>query len=170
MSARPLRPPKEIPVPMPLRDVRRLRAALRVLERELALDLREQTGACGVTTAQCHALLELSLLGPVTATELARAMGLDKSTLSRTVEGLEKAGLVERAPHLEDARARRLTLTAAGRAQVKGIDRACDGGYRALLRALPQERRGPVLEAIELLGQAMQRTRRDGPAVERKGR
>jgi len=164
MSGRPPRPAKESPVPTPLRDVRRLRAALRVLERELALDLREQTGACGVTTAQCHALLELSLLGPVTATELARAMGLDKSTLSRTVEGLEKAGLVERAPHLEDARARRLTLTAAGRAQVKGIDQACDGGYRTLLRALPEAQRGAVLEAIELLGQAMQRTRRVGRA------
>ena len=169
MSPPPRRPATGRPVPTPLRDVRRLRAALRVLERELALDLREQTGACGVTTAQCHALLELHLLGPVTATELARAMGLDKSTLSRTVEGLEQAGLVERGPHLDDARARRLTLTAAGRAQVKGIDRACDGGYRTLLRALPEAQRGPVLEAIELLGEAMRRTRRDGRAA-RTGR
>jgi len=64
--------------------------------------------------------------------------------------------LARRAP------ARRLTVTAAGRALVRRIDQACDGGYRSLLRAPAEAQRGPVPEALELLGGAMRRRRRDG--------
>ena len=142
-----------------LADTRRLRAAIRVLERELTLDLRSQTDCCGVTAPQCHVLLELDRQGSLTASALAETMGLDKSTLSRTVNSLGEAGLVDRADDPGDGRALRVTLTAGGRRAVRRIDEACDGGYRELLERLPASRRQAILEAAELLGGAMRSSR-----------
>ena len=138
-----------------LANVRRLRAAIRVLERELELDLRSQTSSCGVSTPQCHVLLELDRRGSLTVSALADAMGLDKSTLSRTLSGLGEAGLVDRTEEPADRRALRVTLTTAGRRAVQRIDGACDGSYRELLERIPRGRRQAVLEAAELLGDAM---------------
>lgn len=143
----------------PLRDVRRLRAAIRVLERELALDLRSQTSCCGVTTAQCHLLLEIDRRGPSTGGELAQALSLDKSTLSRTLDGLAEAGLVARAPHPEDGRAQRVTLTAAGHGAVERIDVTCDADYRTLLDGVATRRRAPLVAAAEELAEAMRQAR-----------
>jgi len=143
----------------PLREVRRLRAAIRVLERELALDLRSQTSCGGVTTAQCHLLLEIDRRGPSTGGALAQALSLDKSTLSRTLDGLAAAGLVERAPHPEDGRAQRVALTSAGQETVRRIDVGCDADYRALLQGVAAGRRAPLIAAAEELAEALRRAR-----------
>lgn len=148
-----------------LPDVRRLRAAIRILEREIGLDLRSQTACCGVTPPQCHVLLELDRQGPLTATALAETMGLDKSTLSRTLNGLADAALVDRAEDPGDRRALRLTLTAKGRRTVKRIDGECDSSYRVLLEQVPEERRQAILEAAEVLAGAMRSSRRRRPAA-----
>jgi len=146
-------------MPIPLPDLRRFRAAIRVLERELALDLRAQTSCCGVTTAQCHLLLEIDRRGPSTGGELAQALSLDKSTLSRTLDGLAAAALVERAPHPEDGRAQRITLTPGGREAVLRIDRSCDADYRRVLGAVARGRRGPLIAAAEELAAALREAR-----------
>ncbi|WP_416971133.1 MarR family winged helix-turn-helix transcriptional regulator [Streptomyces sp. 4F14] len=49
------------------------------------------------------------------ATDLAAYYGLDKSTISRQVTALERAGLVERRPDPADLRVQGLYLTDAGR-------------------------------------------------------
>lgn len=148
-------------MPTALRDLRRFRAAIRVLERELALDLRSQTSCCDVTTAQCHLLLEIDRRGPSTGGELAQALSLDKSTLSRTLDGLAAAGLVERAPHPEDGRAQRVTLTATGQESVRRIDSSCDADYRRLLDRVAPGRRAALVAAAEELAEAMRSSRRE---------
>lgn len=50
----------------------------------------------------------------VRASEVAQALGLDKSTVSRGLALLEKLGLVERISDPDDGRARLLRLTAVG--------------------------------------------------------
>ena len=97
------------------------RRQLRVLEREVIRELEAQTDCCGVTLAQCHVLLELadSILS---LSGLSELLSLDRSTLSRTVDGLVKAGLVERSDDPSDRRTLRLVLTPAGTAKVAYID------------------------------------------------
>jgi DNA-binding MarR family transcriptional regulator len=56
----------------------------------------------------------------VRLTELADRLGIDAPGVTRKVQQLERARLLARAPDPDDARAMRLTLTAAGR---KSIDR-----------------------------------------------
>jgi DNA-binding MarR family transcriptional regulator len=52
--------------------------------------------------------------GGARASELALALGLDKSTVSRGIAQLEGLGLVERVADPDDGRARRLRLTPEG--------------------------------------------------------
>jgi MarR family transcriptional regulator for hemolysin len=58
-------------------------------------------------------LLELSRNEEVTQVELARTLGIEAATLVRLLDGLEKAGLIERRPSAEDRRAKTLHLTKA---------------------------------------------------------
>lgn len=52
--------------------------------------------------------------GPMRPSEVASHLGLDLSTVSRHVAGLDKAGLVVRSPDPDDGRAQLLQLTESG--------------------------------------------------------
>jgi len=123
------------------------RRDLRVLERELMRQLEEETACCGVTLAQCHALLELSF-SELSLGGLAAAVDLDPSTLSRTVDGLVKAGLVERTQGLADRRSVRLALSAAGRARVAAIDRMCNRYYPGMFEQLGEKDQRCIIRAV----------------------
>lgn len=134
------------------------RRQLRVLERELVLQLVADTGCCGVTLAQCHTLLELEA-SELSLTGLAAALDLDTSTLSRTVDGLVRAGMVARAEDASDRRSLRLTLTPAGRAKVAFINTTCNRYYGDLLAGMNERDRRCVARAVELLAERMRSLR-----------
>jgi DNA-binding MarR family transcriptional regulator len=133
------------------------RRQLRVLEREVVRQLEADTG-CGVTLAQCHTLLELEA-SELSLTALAAALDLDTSTLSRTVDGLVRAGMVERAEDASDRRSLRLTLTPAGRAKVAFINGICNRYYEDLLAGMSERDRRCVLRAVGLLAVRMRSLR-----------
>jgi len=142
--------------------VREFRRDLRVLEREAVRHLDGETSCCGVTLAQCHALLELSFSGS-SLSALAAALDLDTSTLSRTVEGLVKAGWVKRTEDSTDRRALRLALTASGRRKVAEIDGMCDRYYQGLFDDMAERDRKGVVRSVKLLAGLM-RAHRAAPA------
>lgn len=93
--------------------VKKFREILRRFEREIFV----QTNECccnGVTLAQCHALLEIASKNKESVTELAKTLCLDKSTISRTVDGLVNIGLIDRNIPEENRRTSILQLTKAG--------------------------------------------------------
>jgi DNA-binding MarR family transcriptional regulator len=55
-------------------------------------------------------------LGPVSATELARAVEIDGGAMTRQLDHLERKGYLRRTPHEQDRRALRIELTEAGSA------------------------------------------------------
>ena len=57
-----------------------------MFERLTARQLKEESCCRGVTLAQCHTILEIEELGQATTVELSKRLGLDKSTLSRTID------------------------------------------------------------------------------------
>jgi DNA-binding MarR family transcriptional regulator len=93
----------------------------------------EETGV-GCELAGAHVLTRLELLGPVRLTDLALALGLDPSSVSRQVSSLERAGWVAREKDPHDQRAQRLHLTPAGNEAVAGLQRS---RARALERLTP---------------------------------
>ncbi len=77
--------------------------------------------------------LSATMPGGVRASDVAEALRLHKSTLSRTVTVLEGLGLVERETSEQDARALNLSLTPSGRAS---LDTAISARRRRLSDAL----------------------------------
>ncbi len=73
--------------------------------------------ACEVSPRE-HSVLMAAMAGDRTQTELARAVGLDKTTMVVTVDELEAAGLAERVPAPNDRRARVIKVTPAGEHRV----------------------------------------------------
>jgi len=71
--------------------------------------------------AGVHVIGRLAVLGPVRLTELAAALGLDPSSVSRQVSAVEKAGYVRREADPSDGRATRLVLTDKGHAAAASV-------------------------------------------------
>lgn len=134
------------------------RSHLRALEREVVRQLEADTSCCGVTLAQCHALLELAA-SELSLRGLATALDLDTSTLSRTVDGLVRAGLVLRSEDASDRRSVRITLTDAGKAKVASIDESCNRYYDDLLSEMSERDRQCVMRAVGLLAERMRSLR-----------
>ncbi len=68
--------------------------------------------------------------------DLRERLGLDSGYLSRVVQSLGAAGLVESSADPDDGRVRRVRLTAAGRAEVREMNRRSDRAAADILRPL----------------------------------
>ena len=131
--------------------VRSFRSHLREIERHVARNLKDQTTCCGVTMAQCHLLVEMAELENPSIAELAGRMRLDASTLSRTVDGLVKAGLLTRSEDADNRRRTLLSFTAKGRQARDVINRGCDEFYARMLDRMPTEDHAAFLRAVATL-------------------
>lgn len=80
-----------------------------------------RTPETGPEIGVVHGLAAHHLLGrdDVTTSALARHLGVTKQSAAEIVAGLEEAGLVRRAQHPSDGRARVLLLTAKGRTRLE---------------------------------------------------
>jgi DNA-binding MarR family transcriptional regulator len=117
--------------------VREFRKNLRRLEQLIVTQLREDTCCHGVSVAQCHCLLAVEQLRRPSQNELAEQLCLDKSTLSRTVEGLVQIGQLARATDERDRRVYRIRLTEQGEKTCSAINAANDELYGRVLDRLP---------------------------------
>jgi DNA-binding MarR family transcriptional regulator len=141
--------------------IRDFRRSLRSLEREVELSLAAQTECCGVTSAQCHLLLEIESRGRASVGELAEALELDPSTLSRSADALVKSGLLSREDDPANRRRQILALLPPGREKVGYINASCDEYYEEVLSGADDARREALAEAIGFLAAAI-RARRLG--------
>ncbi|HOX48446.1 MAG TPA: MarR family transcriptional regulator [Spirochaetales bacterium] len=137
-------------------SLRALRRDLRRIERALERGLRGRTqaGCCGIGKAQCHALLALRSGGkPLSA--LAKELSVEASTLTRTLDGLEGAGLVRRHGSGEDRRRLLVEASAAGREKIAEVDGAWNARLAEALELIPADKRGLVEEGVALLAAAL---------------
>ncbi|MFJ5733171.1 MarR family winged helix-turn-helix transcriptional regulator [Streptomyces paradoxus] len=77
--------------------------------------------------------------GGCRATDLAAHYALDKSTVSRQVAGLERAGLIERRPDPADQRVQVLHLTRSGRDILAQVTESRRAAFRERLAGWPAE-------------------------------
>jgi DNA-binding MarR family transcriptional regulator/GNAT superfamily N-acetyltransferase len=80
--------------------------------------------------------------------ELRARLNLDSGYLSRLLRSLEGDGLVEVAPLESDLRSRRARLTAAGRKELKQLDRLGNRFAEATLEPLSEAERARLVEAM----------------------
>jgi DNA-binding MarR family transcriptional regulator len=87
---------------------------LRRADRAVMRIYDEALRPCGLRATQFGLLVALRVLAPVSVSELARNAVMDRTTLTRNLAPLERAGLVRIEPG-EDRRVRVVSLTAGGR-------------------------------------------------------
>lgn len=143
-------------------SIRDFRKGLRALERQVELALIAQTECCGVTPAQCHLLLEVEEAGEASVGDLAALLELDASTLSRTVDGLVKAGSLARREDPANRRRQLVCLTALGRQKAERIDELSGRYFEGLLGALPAGEAEALLKTLPLFVEAMRAWRLAG--------
>jgi DNA-binding MarR family transcriptional regulator len=101
----------------------------------------------GRSLGACRVLFEVGLEG-AEVRHLRARLGLDSGYTSRLLRELEAEGLIRTGPAATDARARRVTLTAAGRRELGLLNRLSDAAADALLARLPERHRPELLAAM----------------------
>jgi DNA-binding MarR family transcriptional regulator len=132
------------------RDGQALARVLAELGRLYQFHDRDCICCYDVSVTQCRALELLAEHGPMTLNDLAAALYLDKSTVSRVVDALERKEYARRQAHPQDGRAVRVQLSRRGRALVERIQDDLALRHASLLAEFPPEVRSA---AIRLLAQ-----------------
>ena len=107
--------------------------------------------SAGITLRQFSVLSTIAELEGVSQSHLVRATGIDRSTLADMAARMERAKLIKRTVSKSDARAKSLSLMAAGR---KALAQAAPGvisADRMLMEALPTTRRDGFLRTLTIL-------------------
>ena len=128
-----------------------LRELLRILIRNLGILEKSDASCCGVTIAQCHAIVEIGRMKRISLIELADLLGLDKSTMSRTINNLVDADLVKRETASENRRYISIQLTDQGAEVFKNIENSMHEYYSSIFQSIPEDKKLQVLESLELL-------------------
>ena len=112
---------------------------------------REQMRRFGYTPTQSFLLSELLSAGPggVRMGELALRMSLEKSTLTRICDVLEKKGVIGRCADGEDRRAVCAVLTPEGRKTAKELSEERAAYVTGILEKLPKGHVREVMTAFE---------------------
>lgn len=135
MPARPTRTPQVAPArAAPVATPRGCtHFKLRQLARRVGQHYDRIVAGAGLKTTQYSLLSHLASIGPLRPGELAAAMGMDASTLTRNLQPLIAQGWVNVGAG-DDARSRSVQLTAAGHAK----RREAQGEWKAAQLALNQ--------------------------------
>mgnify|MGYP004704804073 CR=1 FL=1 len=132
-----------------------LREFLRVLVRNLGVLEKSDASCCGITLTQCHAIVEIGRAEKISLIDLADLLGVDKSTMSRTVNNLVEADLAVRELDAENRRYVIIQLTENGENVFRSIEESMESYYKSIFGPIPEDKRGQVLESLQLLTDAV---------------
>lgn len=113
--------------------------------------LREGLLHTPYSLTEARVLFEIANRERATASDFARDLGLDPGYLSRILSGLERRGLIEKAPSETDARRRILSLTPEGREAFSVLDARSREEIAELLGELSEEEQRRLLEAMRTI-------------------
>jgi MarR family transcriptional regulator, transcriptional regulator for hemolysin len=100
---------------------------------------------------RAHAVLAAAATGEHSQTQLARMVGLDKTTMVVTLDELEATGLAERRPSPTDRRARVIAVTEAGERKLREAEEIADAIRDDVLGTLSEDDRRVFLGALTQL-------------------
>jgi DNA-binding MarR family transcriptional regulator len=129
-----------------------LASELRLAVMRLSRRLRQHAPS-DITQSQLSALAVIVRDGRLTLSQLAEAERVQPPTITRIVDALVRAGLVDRSPSESDRRVAWVTPTAAGRALIEATRRRRDAYLATHLRALSPDDRALLARAAVLLQQ-----------------
>jgi DNA-binding MarR family transcriptional regulator len=123
---------------------------------------------CGeqVSMAQSHILFEVRRADNPAMQRVAEELGMDVTTFSRQVKGLEKKGLVARRVSPGDRRVSLLALSDAGRQVLEKIDGYLTGRLERVFACMSDFERETVVRSLTLLNDAVARSGEAGSRQE----
>lgn len=114
-----------------------------------------ELSAVQIDRSSISILNRLYVSGPCRVSALADYLGLDRSTVSRQVKNVERAGWVAKGPDGDDSRALRLVLTPSGRKTIVKVRGSFDDVVRELTDQLSAEERDGLARYLPSLAEVM---------------
>jgi DNA-binding MarR family transcriptional regulator len=135
-------------------DAAALFAAMTELLRIYQFRDRDKVGYHGLTITQSYAMEIVIRRGGLTLNDLAAELGLDKSTVSRIVDGLERKRAIRRAPNPDDGRSMLIQATASGEDRRTRIEADIVAENAKVLAAFSPAARRQIVPIIRALSRA----------------
>jgi DNA-binding MarR family transcriptional regulator len=136
-------------------DAKQLREMIRMLERKFGIVQESEFSCCGITMAQCHALVEIGRVKNISLNELAELLNLENSTMSRTVNNLVTGELAKRDIDSQDRRYVTISLTENGYKLYKDIEEGMNRYFRNVYDSISENKKQQVLESLQILLEAI---------------
>jgi DNA-binding MarR family transcriptional regulator len=136
-------------------DPQRFVRAAQSFARGLGRMGRDRARAGDVTPQQAETLQLISERGALSTSTLASLLGIDPSTASRNLSGLERAGFVTRKKAPDDGRQTDVRLTPRGRRAAESVTSDAVETLTELMDRVPRADRQRVTDALEILARAV---------------
>lgn len=122
------------------------------LNRQWRRVLDKRLRPMGLTEATWLPLMHLArATEPMRQKDLALSLGLDSSSVVRLLDGLESAGLIARAGHI-DRRAKTIDITPKGQQMADEVNQLLKQDRRELFSTVPAEQLVVAFEVLQLIG------------------
>jgi DNA-binding MarR family transcriptional regulator len=144
-------------------EVEQLRSLVQEFVRRFGLLVTRRT-PCGfpVSPSYAHGLMLLRRRAhdglTTLQSDLAGALGIDKSNVARLCERMVDAGHAVQTVHPEDGRSRAVTLTPKGERLAERIENGSRDRFSSLTSGIPRYRRAAVIAALVDLNAAVATT------------
>ncbi len=132
-------------------DQDRFARALVAVARGLGRIARERARAGDVTPQQAETLQLIAERGALSTSTLAEMLGIDPSTASRNLSGLERVGYITRQKGSEDGRQTDVRLSPRGRRAAQSVTNGAASAFASILDKVPRAERARVIDALEVL-------------------
>lgn len=128
---------------------------LQLLSRALGRLGRERARAGELTPQQADALQLIAERGALSTSAVAMTLGIDPSTASRNLGGLERRGYIVRKRGADDGRQTDVRLTPRGRRTAESVSGAWLSACTLLIERLPRQDRQHFASAVETLARLL---------------
>jgi DNA-binding MarR family transcriptional regulator len=136
-------------------DQDRFARALSAVARGLGRIARERARSGDVTPQQAETLQLIAERGALSTSTLAMLLGIDPSTASRNLSGLERSGFITRQKGDEDGRQTDVRLTPRGRRAAQSVGTGASSSFSALFDKVPRNERAKIIDALESLARVV---------------
>jgi DNA-binding MarR family transcriptional regulator len=130
--------------------------ALRPVLLKVSRELRREAHALGVSAGQVSLLFQLQRTPGIGVRELAAREGVSAAAMSRAVERLERAGLVQRTPDTVDRRRHGLAVTEDAERVLRSVKRRRTAWLAHRLEGLTDDERAAIATALEPLARLLE--------------
>jgi len=138
-------------------DQDRFSRVLMTVARGLNRIGRERARAGDVTPQQAETLQLISERGAVSTSMLATLLGIDPSTASRNLSGLEREGFITRKKGSDDGRQTDVRLSPRGKRTAESVTGDAHTAYSSVMDKLARADRSRVIEGLEILAKALEK-------------